>query len=167
MGFTKETASAAGCKSASGRLNKKLSEKTVVRRQQEVRKAKKEAGHAGEMRLCEREAKLRQLEECVASQRKTGARQTACATAANVAGKSAQHSATAEDKKAWRQAKDVECREETPLRKCATAVERFCQDAGGDGHISVVWPDCGDSGGGDNGGGDNGCGGGGGGGGGG
>ena len=73
MGFTKETASAAGCKSASGRLNKKLSEKTVVRRQQEVRKAKKEAGHAGEMastsstsaelRLCEREAKLRQLEE--------------------------------------------------------------------------------------------------------
>ena len=48
MVFTKDTASAAGCKSASGRLNKKLSEKTIVRRQQEVRKAKKEAEHAGE-----------------------------------------------------------------------------------------------------------------------
>ena len=135
-----------------------MSNATVVRREQEARKAAREtevarrkaaaaAATAEEeeeeeeelrqakvrQRACE--AKLRQLEECVASQRKTGARQTACATAANVAGKSAQHSATAEDKKAWRQAKDVECREETPLRKCATAVERFCQD--GDGYISV------------------------------
>ena len=146
-----------------------MSNATVVRREREARKAAREtevarrkaaaaAATAEEeeeeeelrqakvrQRACE--AKLRQLEECVASQRKTGARQTACATAAYVAGKSAEHSATAEDKKAWRQAKDVECREETPLRKCATAVERFCQD--GDGYISVVWPDCGDGGGGD------------------
>ena len=149
-----------------------MSNATVVRREREARKAAREtevarrkaaaaAATAEEeeeeeelrqakvrQRACE--AKLRQLEECVASQRKTGARQTACATAANVAGKSAQHSATAEDKKAWRQAKDVECREETPLGKCAAVVELLCRgdcrDAGG-GLVSVVWPDCGDGGG--------------------
>ena len=54
-----------------------------------------------------------------------------------------------DDLAACAEAARLEC-EETPLRKCATAVERFCQD--GKGYISVVWPGCGDNGGCDDGG---------------
>ena len=132
MVFTKKTASAAG----KSKKEKKVSNATVVLREREARRAAKETELAREkaasaaataeeeeelrqakVRQREREAKLRQLEECVASQRKTGARRSACARSAYVAGKSAEHSASVADEDARREAKDVECREETPLRK--------------------------------------------------